>query len=853
MTFELGWPLALWGLIALPCLPLLARKSRFPISAPRLRAVMALRALAVALAVFSVADARVGSWTSNLAVGLVVDGTTSVAPEERSRIARELEALRATHDDVAWTLVSSQAGSNDLERDVGAAVALLPRDRVRRLLVATDGRDPRLAASLASARNAGVEVALLPVGERPTLDTFSVVGLSAPRLLRAEERTDIEVRVFASRDGDVVVEASFDGRPAVSEPHRASRGTSTARLTVQYPDAPGIHVLEVAVRGPGDAVAANDRWRALVEVLPKPRVRILRDPGGESVLATVLREAAMEVDVAPPQRAFPGIEDYEPYALVVADEIELGDLSEEQQTALRRWVEERGGGLVTVTFDHPVRRTPRILREIEPVLPPPALPEPRPLELVIVIDRSGSMQGLPMVQARQAAIDAVRSLRPDARVGAVAFSGAADRVMPPVPMDQADRVVEFISGIHADGGTNIAAAISAANQIMSSDPRYIHHVILISDGESEPRSAIAAAMSLAGRGVSISTITIGSYSQLLAEIARIGRGRYHVTSGSGLRSLVVSEAMMRQPPAHRQTPFVLREATHLPMFDGLSFAGAPPLGGHALAGLRPGATQVLTASEGMPLLAHWHRGNGQVATWTSATSGSWADGLRRSPLFRQIFTRLARAMLRTRTPDPPRIVVERDPLSADRRLLTVVSVGTDERVLPVVRLFRDATVATLGSLNRAANGEPLEMATVGPGVLQASVPVGSGFLVDARMPNDVEPTAAAGDERPYDEELATFGPDPAALERLAAIGGGSVLATPADVLATPAPVAAMRSLRTPLLVLALLSYLVSLLLLRLPDRALASSVALERPSRVPNPSRRSVPPRASDTNESRAA
>ncbi|MFO0712017.1 MAG: VWA domain-containing protein [Sandaracinus sp.] len=852
LSLDLGWPLALYGLVLVALVPLLTWRSRFPMSPGRRRAVTVLRMIAMALAVVAVAAVRIGFPTSELAVGLVVDGSASIAPEERQRVTEDLGAMQAANDLTTWVPVGLGRTTNgrsptSLETQIGAAVSLLPRDHVRRLLVATDGRDPRLATAIESARRSGVEVSILPIGASPAVDAVAISGLDAPRLLRAEETSDVAASLYASRDMDVELEAFFDGRSVLTETHHATEGTSSARLSLRFPEDPGIHELEIAVRGAGDAVSANDRWRTLVEVLPKPRVRILHAPDSTPILATVLRDAGMEVEVVSPQQAFTRVQQYDPYALVIADEIELNDLSEEQQRTLRTWVEDEGGGLITASFNHPVRRTPRTLREIEPIEPPPAQPEPRPLELVLVIDRSSSMSGGPMEQARQSAIAAVRALRPDARVGAVAFSGGADRVIAPVPMSEADQVVQFIAGIHAEGGTNIAAAITAANHIMSSDPRYIHHVILISDGESEPQSAIAAAMALAGRGVSITTITIGSFSQLLAEIARIGRGRYHVTNAGGLRSLVVSEAMMRQPPAHRQTPFQMREATHLQMFDGMSFDGAPALAGHALAGLRPGATQVLTATEGMPLLAHWHRGLGQVASWTSATSGSWTDGLRQSAVFRQLFTHLARGMLRTRTVEPPRIVIERDPLSAQRRLVTIISPYVDESNVPVVRLFRGATVRNVVTNSDPQFAQELPMEIAGPGVWQASIQTGFTFLVDARMPEDIEPTAAEGDERPYDEELAAFGPDQAALERLAAIGGGLLLDAPLGITTEASPVPSMRSLRTPLLVLALLFYLFSLLLLRLPDRALATGFEVERPSRIPQPSRRSVPP--ADTKE----
>jgi hypothetical protein len=840
MSASIGWPLALWALLAVPLLLLLTFRSRFALSKRRLWAAALLRACVVALVVLSVADLRITWPTDELAVAAVLDPSPAIAPEERAALASEIARMQAVHPDVAFRTVGAPTsastnggGSRTVDRDVAtdlsAAIATLPRDRVRRILLATDGRDARgdLPTAIDAAHRAGVEVSILPLGASPPIDAVAIAGVETPRLVRAAETLDVSVTVHAAVARRARLEALLDGRSISTVDIDAPEGTSTRRIAVQFPEDPGVHELELAIHDEGDPVAINDRWRSLVEVLPKPRVRIYHEAGrAEPMLARVLRDAGMQVDVVPPTAAFTSSLAYDPYALVIADEIELGDLSEPQQQALRTWVEEAGGGFIDATGANPVRRTPRILREIEPIEPPPALPEPRPLELVLVIDRSSSMEGQPMEMARRAGVAAVRALRRDALVGAVAFSGQVDSTQHPVPMDQSEVVVRFIQGTFASGGTDIAAAIRGANGIMSNDPRYIHHVILVSDGESEHGPAIAAAMSLAGRGVSISTITIGPYSQLLAEIARIGRGRYHATSAAGLTSLVVSEAMYRQPPAHRQVTFRAREVTHLSMLDGVDWSAAPAFTGHALASPKTGATVALTATEGMPLLAHWHRGNGQVASFTSATSGSWADDFRAWPGFRTFWSSLARGMLRNRTIEPPRVIVERDPLEQDRRTVTVISPFTDMAPAPVVRLFRA----------RAA-GQTLEVLPQGPGVWQAEIPVGTAFLVDARMPFDPEPTAAAGDELPYPEELRAFGPDRPALERLAALGGGRVLTAPLGILEEHAEAEVMRPLRTPLLALALALYLLSLLLLRMPDRRLATGTSIERPSRIPVPAR----------------
>ncbi|HJL18445.1 MAG TPA: VWA domain-containing protein [Sandaracinaceae bacterium LLY-WYZ-13_1] len=821
LDLTVGWPLALWGLLAIPLLVLAALRSRFPIGPRRRWMVVAARVLAAALVVAAVADLRLGWPTDELAVASVVDGSASVAEADRARVREQLDLLAAEHDDVAWI----DATSPDARRpatDVSVAVAMLPRDRVRRMVVATDGRDRggELGAAIAAAHRAGVEVSVAPMGDDPPVDLVSVRGVQVPRMVRAGDRLDVGVELHASQDANVELALAIDGAEVARSEAVATRGDSATHLPVRFPEEEGVHELTVALSAGGDPNGENDVWRSLVRVSPKPRVRILHDPeNGRPALATVLDEAGMRVEVSPIIGAPSSVAELEDVNLVIVDEADPNDLTETQQQALRTWVEDEGGGLITVTGTHAVRRAPRLFREIEPITIPPAIPEPRPLELVLVIDRSSSMSGIKMMQARNAGVAAIRALRDDARAGVVAFSGGADRVMAPVGMDQREDAVSFTQGIHASGGTNIGAALTAANAVMSNDPRYIHHVILLSDGVSSPEPALAAARVLAGRGVSISAITIGPRNDLMAQIAQIGRGRYHVTNNAGsLPSLFVREAQYRQPPAHRRGTFTPRVDTHLAMLDGVPLDEAPPLTGYALSGLERGATQVLSTPDRRPLLAHWHRGLGQVATFTSATTGSWADRWREWRGFRELWVAMAEGMLRTRPVEPPQLRLRPHPLVDGVQILTVLGPTLASTPEPIVRVFREA-----------GEGRPLELIERGPGVWQTELAAEGGFLVDARMPGDERPTVAVGHDHPYDPELAVFGRDAAELARLAAAGGGRVLERPAQLVEAVEEEAVMRSLRTPLLAAALVLYLLGLLLLRLPDHSVGAMVV--RPER----------------------
>nr|MBK7068129.1 VWA domain-containing protein [Deltaproteobacteria bacterium] len=464
------------------------------------------RVVAAALVVLAIADARVRWPTRALAVALVVDRSASVSPREAAAMRAAMPRRRIDRDGVRW-IDPGAAARRARWRPTSRPRSTPPwrssrPDRVRRLVLATDGRETRGEAVGAAdrARRAGVRVFVLPQGRPPAVDAVALAGVELPRIARAGREVSAGVRLFSSGERRVTIRVLRDGAEVARREVDAPAGQSLHDLSVAFPEE-GVHELRVTATAEGDRVSQNNSWRMLVRVVTPPRVLLVHELEGRPLaLASVYREAHLAVDEVHPEGVPCDVGGMERYQYVVLDELVLTSLTEPQQRALRVWVEERGGGLLTTTGMHGVGREPELLREIEPIMPPRAVPEPRPIELILVIDRSGSMMGPPIVNARNAGIAAVRALRPDSRVGVVAFSGAADLVVAPVPVTESETVTRAIAGIRAGGGTNLAAALEAAASVLSRDDRYLHHVILMSDGESRGPPAIAAAQTLRAGG-----------------------------------------------------------------------------------------------------------------------------------------------------------------------------------------------------------------------------------------------------------------------------------------------------------------------------------------------------------------
>ncbi len=176
-----------------------------------------------------------------------------------------------------------------------------------------------------------------------------------------------------------------------------------------------------------------------------------------------------------------------------------------------------------------------------------------PMNLAIVIDRSGSMRGDKLAQARDAAKQLVERLEERDRVALVQFDEVAQVLVPTITVDSAGRarLIQAIEAIDDGGETNIYDALALGKDEIARELREgrVNRVILLSDGNAtagiqDIPSLARAAMNAADQGVRISTIGLGAdYNEDLMEaVAENGRGRYYyVREGHELAQVFAGE------------------------------------------------------------------------------------------------------------------------------------------------------------------------------------------------------------------------------------------------------------------------------------------------------------------------
>ena len=167
--------------------------------------------------------------------------------------------------------------------------------------------------------------------------------------------------------------------------------------------------------------------------------------------------------------------------------------------------------------------------------------ERTPVNVAIVLDRSGSMDGEKIARAREAARMAVALL--DARdiVSIVTYSDTVSVLVPSTRASDHTYIQERIDSIHADGSTALFAGVSKGAEELRKffDDNRVNRVILLSDGlanvgPDSPASLGDLGASLRKSGISVTTIGLGlGYNEdLMVRLAEKSDGNHAFVENS---------------------------------------------------------------------------------------------------------------------------------------------------------------------------------------------------------------------------------------------------------------------------------------------------------------------------------
>ncbi len=788
----------------------------------------ALRSLVVILLAAALAQPSLVESNNGVAVVAVVDASRSVpeslrtsaqawiqdrakdksSPQDRLGVvtfARGAEIQSKPESDPRLRFAShaGDATGSDLAAGLRMAVAVMPRDARKRIVLMSDGNETSGNALEAAqvARAAGVAVDVVPLEVGAANDTM-IEALRVPTRARRGQSVDAKLVLRARQPVEGRIRFEIDGEPVDLDPAspsdaravRLDAGPNVVTIPVALPRSGVVRMKAIfePLRPAEDAISENNVASAITFVSGEGRVLIVDESGAESrAVAQALRESRLDVTVAGPE-VLNDASVAGSYDAIVLANVPRWSLDQTADHAIETAVHDFGVGLLMLGGDHSFGAggwTDSQTAKALPVEMNP--PQERQLPrgaLALIIDCSGSMSspvsGTAMDQqecANEAAIMGIRSLTPSDQVTVIAFSSESQVVVPLTNVDQPDAIARRIRTIKPTGGTNLFPALDLAAEQLDKSQRSVKHIVVLTDGvtQGDPDVGLRMVEQLARRGVSLSTVAIGDMANdpLLTQMAKAGGGRCYPVKAQNsqvtLPQIFIKEATLLNRS-------LLAEGAFTPSIAGAAPPGvpvaqpAPPLAGYVITAPRGGLAQnalVIKNDSGTdPLFAWWNYGVGRGAAFTGDLSSRWGPAWIRWSGFQPWCAGLVRWLLRQSAPLDTMLTTQ---LEGDEAVVELAvqdnpAAGVGGAAATAKVLRPDGTVATL----------PLRQKAPGRWSAKFTTDAAGAYLVSAALQQ-------GADQRPvfvqaavnvsYPREFRFQREDLGRLERIAAASGGRVL------------------------------------------------------------------------------
>jgi Ca-activated chloride channel family protein len=634
------------------------------------RLALLLKAGALAAICLALAQPRVTVFESKVAVAVLADTSSSVSAQDlqtESAIANQVERARGRHwmrvipfaratrnaarEEIpkdGWRLrhtAGAAAHGTDLEAAIRDGAASLPAGMVPRLLLVSDGNENLGSAARAmwQAQQLGIPIDTIPLAGRPKPGLL-LESVAFPGQVFSGERFPIDVTLESPRAAHSTVEMIAEGKSLGVNRVDLTPGANHLRLQASVNS---VGAIDLAGK-----IAAPELGETRFEdavTLRRPRVLLVsRDPvSSEQHLLRTLEANQFEV-----QHALNGIPDkLDDFQLVIINNWDMESIPAGAKASLEAFV-KNGGGLAWISGEHNTyvdkkgQEEDALERTLPAKLAPPRSPEGT--AVVLIIDKSSSMEGRKIELARLAAIGVVENLRAIDMVGVLIFDNSFQWAVPIRRADDRASIKRLISGITPDGGTQIAPALSEAYQKILPANAVYKHIVLLTDGISEEGDSMNLTKEAVANRVTISTVGLGQdvNRAFLEKVATSALGKaYFLNDPSGLEQILlrdVEEHTGNTAVEKTINPRVVKQAEIL---EGVGMESAPALRGYVRFQARPTSDTILAADREDPLLVRWQYGLGRVAVFTSDAKNRWAVNWVTWPGFDRLWANTFRDLL----------------------------------------------------------------------------------------------------------------------------------------------------------------------------------------------------------------
>ncbi len=598
-------------------------------------------------------------------------------------------------------------GPDETATDLATALLytkdLFQNKEVAKIVIISDGMetDGRAAVAVKEVVAEGIEVNCVYFPVQLPSQEIQIQGVVTPDYnVNIGDTFKVSAMVKSTYEGLVKIELFDNGAPCASEMVTLMNGEQEIQLE-HFFSVPGLHSLSFKISGGTDGCQENNTFESYIYVETYTDILLVERNEGEALALKTLLEEENEqfaidvINVRNTDQVPTTLDALRQYDQVVLVNIANADMPNGFVDLLYNYVHDIGGGLLTVGGNKQDDNGNLILEngQIVPnaynrddmyetlyqeMLPVQAIDYTPPIAVMIIVDRSGSMETpagangeTKLELAKQGAKSCLDALTERDYCGIMTLEEKYTEAMQVSPMTQKAKLLKAIDDIVVGGGTVFEDALRGAGKALQAVKNVERrHIILVTDGMpsdtydlySVPIEQYATDLNAP---VTFSFVIIGeditnSGKQDLRNAAELGGGRfYDVWDMDTLPRIMREELMMPEIKAINYEDFQPEINTYNHVVSGVVQKDIPILKGFYGTKVKAGENvQMVLKGEFVPIYAQWQYGEGTVGSFMCDLNGYWSADFMANATGRRIIMNIINGLFPTKNIRPQSIDLE---------------------------------------------------------------------------------------------------------------------------------------------------------------------------------------------------
>lgn len=617
--------------------------------------VFIIRIFAVMLIMFAIASPYVYMPVKEEQVLFLIDRSASMAGTEDEAVKFIEESLKVKKENHAVGIYSfasnfqteamlsktvehvptlgemREVDETDMEQALQLASSIAGKEKAARIVLLSDGLQTKgeVLESIAKLAGSKISVDVVPLG-REFLHDVSIRSFTTPQMAYQGEEQQFVTEIESTNETSGELLLYENDQLIFREKVQLQKGKNV--FTYRHKGSrEGLAKYEAVIQADEDTILENNKLTSVTMVQSTPRLLIVTHREEGSPIAKILNPSSIPFDEVSVEELPSSLSYMLKYNAIIFDNVPAYLVGEAKMGVIEQAVKNFGVGFMMVGGENSFGLGGYFKTPIEKLLPVEMEVQGKhqipSLGLVLVIDRSGSMTGMKMDLAKEAAVRSVELLRDGDTFGLIAFDSKPWEIVKTEPLVNREQVINTILSIPADGGTEIYPALSLAFQNLSGLTLQRKHIILLTDGQSATSGDYDGLIESGKREkITLSTVAIGDDAdrRLLEYLSELAGGRfYDAVDETAIPSVLSRETSMISRTYIEDHPFypsIYRSEGWNHLFE----EGVPQMNAY-IGTTAKGTARVIAESEkGDPVLAEWQYGLGRTIAFTSDSTGVWS-------------------------------------------------------------------------------------------------------------------------------------------------------------------------------------------------------------------------------------